>query len=99
MTHKSVNVAEAKLPAVAKRFNDMNTKKNSHLLACSKWLISGGHETRTRSPLRGTSVPVRPLTNSLILRMKQNRRCRSRLEWLSVRCCPVFLQGRLRTTD
>ena len=34
---------------------------------------SGGHGTRTRSPLRGTSVPVRPLTNSLILRWSPDR--------------------------
>jgi len=34
----------------------------------------GGHGTRTRNPLRGTSVPMRPLTNSLTLRNDPARR-------------------------
>lgn len=40
---------------------------------------SGGHGTRTRSPLRGTSVPMRPLTNSLILRLQLNLKKPNRL--------------------
>ena len=49
-----------------------NTSKTRRFLRCFD--ESGGHGTRTRSPLRGTSVPMRPLTNSLILRLQLSLR-------------------------
>ncbi len=54
----------------SKSWMDLRKRTSRNHKFCEVFLCdqSGGHGTRTRSPLRGTSVPVRPLTNSLILR-------------------------------
>ncbi len=53
-------IREARTPLKAQSFPTQSFQGRS--------IKSGGHGTRTRSPFRGTSVPVRPLTNSLTLR-------------------------------